>query len=90
MLTTRRTAGLVALFPAFLLVPAVFSADEPATGPEPRVTREATCRRVDEAPVIDGKLDDPAWSEAEVIDRFPGFHRHEDYGLLHFVGRDHK
>ncbi|HEV3120441.1 MAG TPA: carbohydrate-binding family 9-like protein [Isosphaeraceae bacterium] len=43
------------------------------TGAAPEATLEATCRWTDQAPVIDGKLDDPAWSKASVIDRFPAF-----------------
>ncbi len=46
---------------------------EKSDAPEPPVTREAVCRRVDKAPVIDGKLDDPAWSSATVIDGFSAF-----------------
>lgn len=48
-----------------------------ATGaPEdPPITREATCRRVETAPVIDGKLDDPAWEAAsgDAITDFAAF-----------------
>ena len=40
---------------------------------EVEVTREATCRRAEVAPKIDGKLDDPAWAKAVVIDKFPSF-----------------
>ena len=40
---------------------------------EPEATREAACRRAKGAPRIDGKLDDPAWAGAAVIDRFPAF-----------------
>jgi len=40
---------------------------------EPEATREAVCRRAKRAPVVDGKLDDPAWAGAAVIDRFPAF-----------------
>jgi hypothetical protein len=39
----------------------------------PPATREAVCKWADNAPVIDGKLDDPAWSKAVVIDKFPAF-----------------
>src|SRR5258708_19314 len=44
---------------------------EKSAGQEPPVTREATCSRAVAAPRIDGKLDEPAWSEAEIIDHFP-------------------
>jgi hypothetical protein len=37
------------------------------------VTREAVCYKVSQPPVIDGKLDDPAWANAAVIDRFSAF-----------------
>src|SRR3954470_22831051 len=37
------------------------------------VTRQAVCRRADRPPVLDGKLDDPCWKEATVIDRFASF-----------------
>jgi len=53
---------------------------EKSASPEPRVTREAVCRRVDTAPVIDGKLDDPAWSSAPVIDGFAAFWDRSDVG----------
>jgi hypothetical protein len=36
-------------------------------------TREAVCRWADAAPVMDGKLDDPCWQRAAVIDRFASF-----------------
>lgn len=44
-----------------------------ADGPE--ATRQAVARRVETAPVIDGKLDDPAWkaAQADAITRFPSF-----------------
>jgi hypothetical protein len=47
---------------------------------EPPVTREAACRRAGKPPVIDGKLDDPAWAGADVIDRFPAFWKNADTG----------
>jgi hypothetical protein len=43
----------------------------------PTATREAVCRRVKTAPVIDGKLEDDAWADAPVIDRFPAFWKGE-------------
>jgi Carbohydrate family 9 binding domain-like len=55
-----------------LLIPFVL-AFAPARGEEPAVTREAVCRWTAAAPKIDGKLDDPAWKTAAVIDRFPAF-----------------
>jgi hypothetical protein len=46
----------------------------------PPVTREAVCRWAATAPKIDGKLDDPVWEVAAVIDRFPAFWRNVDNG----------
>ncbi len=40
---------------------------------EPEATREASCRWIKTPPTLDGKLDDPAWAGAEVIDRFPAY-----------------
>lgn len=40
---------------------------------EPEATFEAACRKVEKAPVLDGRLDDEAWSKAAVIDKFPAF-----------------
>jgi hypothetical protein len=37
------------------------------------VTRQAVCRWAAKPPVLDGKLDDPCWKEAAVIDRFASF-----------------
>jgi hypothetical protein len=59
--------GLAGCF-ALWSVPCV--AEEPAAPP---VTQEAVCRKVGSAPTIDGRLDDPAWANAQVIDRFPSF-----------------
>jgi hypothetical protein len=39
----------------------------------PPATHEAACRHVPAGPKIDGVLDDPAWAQAELIDRFPSF-----------------
>lgn len=47
---------------------------------DPPVTREATCRWVEKPPVIDGRLDDDAWSRAVVIDRFSAFWNKADTG----------
>ena len=52
------------------------------------VTLQATCRFAAEPPVLDGKLDDPCWKTAALIDRFGTFwSQHErspksDGGLL--------
>jgi Carbohydrate family 9 binding domain-like len=37
------------------------------------VTRTAVCRWAADPPVLDGKLDDPCWKNAAVIDRFASF-----------------
>lgn len=47
---------------------------------DPPVTREAVCRWVRQAPVIDGRLNDPAWSRAAVIDRFSAYWTKTDTG----------
>ncbi len=52
----------------------------PAIAEEPPVTREAVCRWTKTAPKLDGKLDDPAWADAAVIDRFPAFWKGVDNG----------
>lgn len=51
---------------------AVAGAIEQALSPVP-ATDAAVCRWVDTPPKLDGKLDDPAWKNAMVIDRFPAF-----------------
>jgi hypothetical protein len=73
----------VALFLTSCLLPAQgeqAAENEKSASPEPRVTREAVCRRVDKAPVIDGKLDDPAWANAPVIDGFAAFWNRAEVG----------
>jgi hypothetical protein len=47
---------------------------------EPPVTRDAVCRWANKPPVIDGKLDDPVWSDATVIEHFPSFWSKTDNG----------
>ena len=37
------------------------------------VTRQAICRRAAAPPLLDGKLDDPCWQKAAVIDHFASF-----------------
>jgi hypothetical protein len=54
-----------------------------ALGAEPPVTREAECRWAARAPTLDGKLDDPAWVGAAVIDRFPAFWKEDQPGPAH-------
>lgn len=62
-----RTA-IVLTLPLFLIAPAIGDDD-------PSITREAVCRRVETPPVLDGKLDDPAWkaAEADEIKHFAAF-----------------
>jgi hypothetical protein len=47
---------------------------------EPKVAREATCRWVDTPPVIDGKLDDAAWTKAVPIEHFAAYWDRKDVG----------
>ena len=54
-----------------------------ARAAEPPVTREAECRWISKAPTIDGKLDDPAWEMAQVIDKFPAFWQSAQPGPAH-------
>ena len=50
---------------------------------DPPVTRSAVCRWTERAPAIDGKLDDPAWATAAVVDHFPAFWKRTDPGPAH-------
>src|SRR5436305_1361896 len=52
----------------------------PVRGAEPPVTREAVCRWAATPPKIDGKLDDPVWGSAAVIEHFPTFWKGTDNG----------
>ena len=66
-MTTQRL-GLPMTF-VLMLAPMLAAAD-----PEPdMVTRQAVCRWAAKPPVLDGKLDDPCWKNAAVIDRFASF-----------------
>ena len=85
MLAIQRIGMLIALtlMPTFAPAlargePAVSEGEAP--GREPPVTREAVCHRAESAPVIDGKLDDPAWSGAKIIEHFPAFWNRADTG----------
>lgn len=44
-----------------------------ADGPPIQTTRRAECRWADKIPVLDGKLDDPCWKNAQPIERFASF-----------------
>ncbi len=66
-----------------VLVNVLLLADSTARAVDPPVTREADCRWTEQAPKIDGKLDDPAWKTAAVIDRFPLFWNKSDPGPAH-------
>ncbi len=46
----------------------------------PPATRDAVCRWAAVAPKVDGKLDDPVWDAAAVIDHFPAFWRNAGTG----------
>jgi lysophospholipase L1-like esterase len=45
------------------------------------VTREAVCRWTPVPPTIDGRLDDPSWKNATIIDRFPAYWKNADAGI---------
>ncbi len=40
---------------------------------KPEATLKSACRKVAEGPKIDGKLNDPCWSEGQLIDKFPTY-----------------
>ncbi len=71
-----RLDRLAACFGLLLIYPIVRADDPP-------VTRTADCRWAAVAPTIDGKLDDPAWKEAAVIEHFPAFWSKTDLGPQH-------
>ena len=73
----RRVASLSCL--AGVLIPA----GSVGRAADPPVTREATCRWAEQAPTVDGKLDDPAWKGAAVIEHFPSFWKGADPGPAH-------
>jgi hypothetical protein len=79
-LNSHLKRGAPMLFKLYLMMWLAGFLTSPADDPEPPVTREATCRWADQAPVIDGKLDDPVWARAVVIDRFPAFWKRSDTG----------
>ena len=66
-------ARLSSIALALLVVP-VLAEDEP------QVTREASCRWAKTPPTIDGRIDEPIWEHAAVIDRFPAFWKKQDTG----------
>ncbi len=69
-----RYVALLLLLPTPLPVQPLTGGGQDAAGKaEPEVTREAVCRWAKTPPVLDGKLDDPAWKDAQVIDRFAAF-----------------
>ena len=75
----RRITSALALVPAVLGAQQVVSRtvppanpvvdDAPATGGRATATA-ATAYRARQAPVLDGRDDDPAWRDAQVIDQF--------------------
>jgi Carbohydrate family 9 binding domain-like len=48
-------------------------ATQAENGDHEMVTRQAVCRWASKPPVLDGKLDDPCWQQAKVIDHFASF-----------------
>lgn len=61
------------LRPVFLLIIAVSTGTAFGQTENEMVTRQAVCRWAERPPVLDGKLDDPCWKNAAVIDRFATF-----------------
>jgi len=62
--------------PNLALLGAILALGELATAAEPakvEATTEVDCPKISAAPKIDGKLDDPAWEKAVLIDQFPIF-----------------
>jgi hypothetical protein len=53
--------------------PTVKSIQQPSPRGHDLVTRNAVCRWAEQAPVLDGKLDDRCWEKAAVVDRFATF-----------------
>jgi hypothetical protein len=47
----------------------------------PEATTQAICRKVEKAPVLDGRLDDACWAEATVIDKFPAYWSNTPSGI---------
>ncbi len=78
-MTNQASLATLRILAACLLAPAATA----ARGAEPPITREADCRWAGRAPAIDGKLDDPAWATASVIDRFSAFWDRTDPGAAH-------
>ncbi len=86
-MTTKRSGTLVLLglilnplWPVFSNTPKAWAEDpqsrqenQPASGSSHEVTLQATCRWAARPPVLDGKLDDPCWKRAMLIDRFGTF-----------------
>ena len=77
---TRRRLLLGAVLLACATIPLVAQSPWPFPWPEERIARY-TARRVSSPPVIDGRLDEPAWQAAERSPRFadlvggrPGIH----------------
>ncbi len=71
---------LAPVWPATSITPTARAGDsrngkenERAAGVSHEVTLQATCRWAVQPPVLDGKLDDPCWKTAAIIDRFGAF-----------------
>jgi hypothetical protein len=73
------TAAKTILFAALLSGASRASRQEPVTKAESKsldddtVTRQAVCRWANKPPLLDGKLDDACWRQAQVIDRFASY-----------------
>jgi hypothetical protein len=73
----RATIGLAVVF-VFAPPALTISDDKPPS--EPPITRAASCRWVETPPILDGKLDDPAWSTAAPIENFSAYWEKKDVG----------
>ena len=81
VLRRRQTSWMFPLLALCLAIPGVSAFGQGAKGSassdgeakKPLATHEATCRKVTKAPKLDGKLDDDAWKQAKLIDRFPSY-----------------
>jgi Carbohydrate family 9 binding domain-like len=77
-MTNARPATTLILATACCVAPLAARGDEP-----PPYHAEVACRWAAKAPVIDGALDDPAWKDAAVIDKFPTFWAGTTPGAAH-------
>jgi len=68
---SSRRAGPTPLVHALpVVVAALLAGASPGAAQEARVLHQVQAVRVEVGPVLDGRLDDPVWAEAQVIDAF--------------------